>query len=127
MYLFNYFIQEAQQREERLHGKLEELNSIISILQDSCHDTLNVRFEETRLLSKIENHEKRSKVMNKIKPGSMEASEVDIVHQLLVDVEKVQNVSQEIQERLHRQLMESEENLTVAKIDANNLQLEVCP
>jgi len=55
----------------------------------------------------------------------MESSEIDVVRQLLADVEKVQTVSQEIQERLHRQLLQSEENLNVAKIDASNLHLEV--
>lgn len=107
-------MQEAHQREERLHDKLEELQSIIQKLEAACQESLTSRFEETRLLSKIENLEKQAKVMSKIRSGSVEKSEVEI-HQLLLDVEKVQSTSREIQERLHRKLLENEQKLAEAQ------------
>lgn len=47
------------------------------------------------------------------------------IHQLLLDVEKVQSASREIQERQHRKLLENESKLTEAERTAENLKLEV--
>ncbi|KAL0268755.1 UNVERIFIED_CONTAM: hypothetical protein PYX00_010574 [Menopon gallinae] len=121
-------IYEAQQREARLHDKLEELQFIVGKLEVACQDALTNRFEETRLLSKIENLEKQTRVMRKIRQGSIdktsEKAETEI-HQLLIDVEKVQCASREIQEMQHRKLLETEQKLAEAQTAATNLQSEV--
>lgn len=106
--------QEAQQREERLHDKLEELQGIIKMLEVDCQETLTNHFEETRLLSRIENLEKQAKLLSKIRPGSMEKAEIEI-QQLLQNVEKVQSASREIQERLHKKLLQREQELADAE------------
>ncbi|KAK6619970.1 hypothetical protein RUM44_006370 [Polyplax serrata] len=120
-------IHEAQQRENRLHDKLEELQLVVGKLEVACNETLTNRFEETRLLSKIANLEKQTKVMSKAMSGGGKASEkVEAeVQQLLGDIEKLQNVARDIQERQHRKLLESEQKLIEAQRVASNLELEV--
>lgn len=118
--LFEYSwapLQEAQQRENRLHDKLEELQLVVGKLEVACNETLTNRFEETRLLSKIANLEKQTKVMSKAMSGGGKASEkVEAeVQQLLGDIEKLQNVARDIQERQHRKLLESEQKLIEAQ------------
>ncbi|EEB10612.1 Rho-associated protein kinase, putative [Pediculus humanus corporis] len=123
-----FIIYEAQQREGRLHDKLEELQLIIGKLEMACQETLTSKFEETRLLSKIANLEKQTKVMSKIMSGASNKTSEKVeeeVQQLLVDIEKVQSVAREIQEKQHRKLLESEQKLLEAQRVASNLELEV--
>lgn len=91
---------------------------IIGKLEVACQETLTNRFEETRLLSKIANLEKQTKVMSKVMSGTggKTSGKVEIeIQQLLIDVEKVQSVAREIQERQHRKLLESEKKLIEAQ------------
>ena len=84
----------------------------------ACQETLTSKFEETRLLSKIANLEKQTKVMSKIMSGASNKTSEKVeeeVQQLLVDIEKVQSVAREIQEKQHRKLLESEQKLLEAQ------------
>lgn len=97
---------------------MEELQLIIGKLETACQETLTNRFEETRLLSKIENLEKQTKVMSRVMSGNSGKGSEKIeseIKQLLVDIEKVQSVAREIQERQHRKLLESEQKLVEAQ------------